>query len=678
MPHFTQNNILAATYEELVPRFYKSVISLSTVVGRDQKRGYGMRKLNNGGGGHVVLIEFDSLPSHIQDSLGDPRKGVHIMEPFFSVDKEAVSFFQNFKFSDDSSLNDEKIQLYITNASVCNAVLALKEARENEIRSKGKKPKRIWETLCSDTASFNKVLDDKYGVYHDMPDNYRRFKDKIEKYKELSYIGLIKGNHKNTNAKKVFNETIELLQNMFGTQSFKPNYKDIAKQYDGFLNGYVEVINNSTGELYNPKDFKKLSQGTIYNYLSMWESKIGTHAKRSGDRQVLMSKYKPYHSLDMPKYSGSIISIDDRNPPFEYASGQRVWFYNGVDIASQCITTWVYGKTKDGIILDFYRQMVRNYAEWGINIPHELECESSLNSSFKNTFLSEGNMFQCVRIEANNARGKYIERINEKLKYELEKKELGWLPRPFAKSEANQASSTQKKYYPYDNIVEKALTAIETFNNSPHPDQKDKTRFEYFIENQHPNIQPTNYRGIIPYLGFKTATSCSVGMVKLQGHEFLLGDNGKIAFGEKLINLMIIVEGSGIDVYWLDGNDGQILKAYAFNGDQYLCELIQKPTYNRATLEQTPADIENRELMSKYVATIDGFAKRKRNLLETVTVNDKTPLTLNNKFKIPQLHKNTICAEIPEVEIIEENEDEYENELIGFSTGFNSTFKDRY
>ena len=124
-----------------------------------------------------------------------------------------------------------------------------------------------------------------------------------------------------------------------------------------------------------------------------------------GNRQVLIGDTIPYHSLlHLPAYY-----IDDRQPPFEYAKGKRMWFYNGIDLGSEAFTTWVYGKTKEGIIMEFYRQMVRNYEEWGFKLPYELECESSLNSSFADTFLREGYMFEAVRIEANNARGKCIE-----------------------------------------------------------------------------------------------------------------------------------------------------------------------------------------------------------------------------------------------------------------------------
>ena len=64
-----------------------------------------------------------------------------------------------------------------------------------------------------------------------------------------------------------------------------------------------------------------------------------------------------------------------------------MWFYLGVDLGSEAIVTWVYGTSKEGIILDFYRQMVRNYAMWGLPLPAEIECESNLNADYRDGFL---------------------------------------------------------------------------------------------------------------------------------------------------------------------------------------------------------------------------------------------------------------------------------------------------
>ena len=673
MPDFF-NEKLVVTGTELVPAFYKSRNSLEVTVSRSEKRGYGLKRIQRGGGANkVLLIDFDSLPKNIQEAIGDPRSDKHILERYYTTDKDAVDFYTNFVFGDGSYIQDAYVEQYVTNASMLKALIALKIDREREIFSKGSVPKRIISTLLSDAMSFNTVLQKKWNVQHDLPESEKRFKETFNDFAKNGYIMLISKRHKNQNAKKMNDQIVQLLNNIFAGQKHKPTYAEVAGQYEGFLNGYVEVAKNNDGEMYDPKEFRKIGSGIIKNYLAKWENKIGNEAKRSGDRQKLKAKFTAYHDLDKPKYAGSIISIDDRQPPFEYAKGNRVWFYNGIDLGSECFTTWVYGKTKEGIIIDFYRQMVRNYAEWGLNLPAELECESSLNSSFKETFLKEGNMFENVRIEANNARGKRIEQYYRPLRYNIEKKEEGWIARPFALSESNQMGGEKVPLIPYNEIVEKGLRAIETWNNMPHSVDTSKTRWEYFLEKQHPNLKPTNYRAILPYLGHKTTSSCNAGIILLDNGKCLLGDHGEIYTGERLINLMKRVEGKTIDIYWLDGNDGKILKALIYIGDQYICEALPKPSYQKAKIEQTPDDLAKREVMSKYAATIEGYMTRKRNELEPVTVIDNRPMTLNNKFQIPGLKR--VVENNEPVEVIEEVE---ESELMGNETSFKTALKDRF
>jgi hypothetical protein len=465
---------------------------------------------------------------------------------------------------------------------------------------------------------------------------------------------------------------------MFAYQTDKPTATKVSRQYEGFLTDYVEVINNSTGEMYDPKEFPKLSQATIKNYLAKWTSKVGTHTIRSGNRQVWMSKFRPYHDMIQPKFSNSIISVDDRQPPFEYAKGKRMWFYNAIDLGSEAFTTWVYGQNKEGIIIDFYQQMVRNYTEWGFNLPAELEGEMSLNSSFLNTFLQEGNMFQFTHIEANNARGKRIEAYYRPLRYDLEKEREGWLARPFALSEPNQSGAKPQPFVPYDLLAEGCLKDIETWNNMEHSKIKGKTRWEVFTEMQNPDVKPTNWRAFLPYLGFKTETSCNVGQIALNNKKYLIGENGKLAYSNRLTNLMDQIEGKELDVYWLDGNDGEIMKAlvYLRGTDRCVCEAVAKPAHNKAQIERTPEDAANYTAMAKYVSSVDAYIKGQKNKVDRVTVIDNTPKTLNNKFRISGIRK-PISERMEPIEIMEEPEEE-DDFFKGIETSFNKDLYDTF
>jgi hypothetical protein len=601
-------------------------------------------KLRNPGPNSPSLIKFEDLPAEWRLKLirnfGEPEKRViqSNFEKYYTQDSDALAFYTTEELVDGKYLPDEAVLEYTTNASVLNTVEKVYKAHYNMRKSLKGKVNDVWAITTAECNRF------KEKVPHTLPENADRLRLKVAEYKKEGYKCLIHKSYGTTSgARKVTDETVDLLNAMFANKVTKPTATEIARTYDGFLAGYVEVINNETGECYSPSAFKKLSTATITNYLAKWTNKAATHAIRSGNRQTLMGKFRPYHTLVQPKFASSIISIDDRQPPFEYAPGKRVWFYCAVDLGSEAIVNWVYGKDKQGIILEFYRQLVRNYTDWGFNLPAELECESSLNSSYKDTFLREGSMFQFVRIEANNARGKRIEAYWKQLRYGLEKKREGWIARPFALSEPNQISPVQLPLVPFDTIVEGCLRDIETWNNTEHSKIKGKTRWEVFCDTQNPDVKPTNWRSFLPSLGYKTETSCRTGIIRLNNAEFLLGHNGLIAYSDNLIRLMDQVEGRDIDVYWLDDNEGKVMKGivYLRGDDRPICEAIAKPGYNRARIEQTPEDEANRLSMSKYVASVDGYINNKKRSIDRVTIIDNRPTTLNNKFQIAKPKSGT-------------------------------------
>ncbi|MDO4763865.1 MAG: hypothetical protein Q4A00_05735, partial [Flavobacteriaceae bacterium] len=458
-------------------------------------------------------------------------------------------------------------------------------------------------------------------------------------------------------------EMLSLLNDMFAGQSHKPTKTDVADKYNAFLDGEVELINDETGEIYDHTDrkkFKPLSESSIIAWLGKWENIIGTYARRSGNRQALMGQFIPHHSLDQVKEAGIMVSIDDRQPPFFYKKGERLWFYMGIDLGSEAWTTWVWGETKEGLILEFYRQMVRNYTEWGVNLPLELECESALNSRFKDTFLKNGAMFDRVRIEANNARGKKVERYFGKLRYEFEKDKEGWLGRPFARKESNQKGASEDVVLPKKEIIDNSLYDIEKWNNMEHRTHKGKSRWQVFLEMQSEKTKPTNWRAILPHLGFKTKTSCNAGIVRFRNKEYLLGLDNEICTGDDLIRLMKYVEGKSFEVFWLDDNDGETLKAMIYYDDMMLCELLPKPTYSRAYHEMDDTGKVNRQIMSAYENTINTFMKIRKNEIDRLTVIDRRSKVLNNHFKIRGL-ESFVPREEP-ARVIEIEEEITENQ----------------
>ncbi len=678
MPRLWTNNKVAVEKDELVPMFWRKEDSLRRELTRYKDLPYGLKRLQYGGNGRELLVDFDTLPREIQEALGDPRKVGHILELYYRVEPQTVEYYGNYKRPGLGYLTPREQEQYIVNATVMHGVVRLEQDRIIERRSKRGSLVGLAETLRTDVITFNETLKVRHNVAHNIPANERRFKEYLKAFKMEGLYSVIKDPEGTgrQNARKVFDREEQIVNALF-SDGYKPTATEVARSYEAFLSGYAQLHNEETGEVYDPKEFSKLSPSTIRNILAKWENKIGTHKKRSGNRQTYIARFLPHGQMDLPEKAGSLISIDDRQPPFWYEKGKRMWFYIGLDVASGCITTFVYGKTKEGIIVDFYRQMVRFHAEYNLGMPIELECESSLNSSFKDTILKEGNMFRYVRIEANNAQGKVIERRFRTMRYEHEKKAPGWIARPFAKSEANQAGPGGEVIIPYDELVAARLADIEDWNNSPHHVNKELSRWEYFLQCQHEDTNQINYKAILPHIGYATKTSCHRGFISLQGKLRAIAEDGKILTGAPLIEKMKVVEGKDLEVRWLDTMDGDVLKAYAYIDDRFVCEVMEMPRYNRARAEQTPECMAAMELQSRYKMTVIGFAQTSAKAIEKVGYTDLRPKP-ERKFRIPNLKRYEAREEPETVEVLGDMHQDDDEILYNHNNSTGSSWRDNF
>ena len=633
MPILYENKV-GVYVEELVPELM-TVRQIKYAIER-----LGTRALRRGGGiGKTAIYDFNSLPEEVKAAYrkryGNPENLVRksVFETYLKVDEGAVKYFTDYRLEDGRPLPNEVRNEYIANASVLSTTLEVLKNRVMMQRALGKIVKATKANLI------NYVIENRERLRTKLPESHDAFAKKLNAFKSKGYEELISGLWGNQNGRLVDEEMVKLLNALF-TQPNKPTATEVARLFESFKAGYTEVVNTDTGALYDPADFKPISKSTVLYYLTMWDNRVGTYLKRSGDKNRYEKAFHPHHWLERPKFSGSLISVDDRQPPFEYEARKRPWFYMGIDLHSECYIAWVYGKFESknaDFLMDFYRQLVRNCCAWGLGIPYELECEASLNKQLESTLLTPGTLFSSVRIHANAPNSKAIERYFGAMRYGFDKKREGFIARPFARSEANQSRGDytgKNKQVAYTNIINNSLEDVETWNNLPHSQYPDRTRWEVWLEDQHPALQPPNWRLLLPYLGHEIKTSCHNAEVHLQGKKWLLGDEQGICTGDKLIQLMRLTEGKLLTAYWLDDNEGNTLAAICYNTSNEFCShLYPKPQYQRATLEQTPDDLVKRELMTRYEQTIIGYGQRQKHHLEEVVVYEK-PRTLNNKFKI--------------------------------------------
>lgn len=679
---------LAVRLEELIPDWYPSYDALKVKMWRDRQRSngrYGIRRLQEGKGlGNEVLIDYDSLPLEIREALGDLRLSRHAMDQYFVWNADAFRFYTDFRYGNGQALSDKHRDLFTLNASVLMAVRDYKIAHTIELSKSNRKPQKIYLWMANQCQSFQKSLQANHKAQHSLPPSERQFREVYDQFfadvETYNYESLVDKRLCLQNALLLTTKVKALLDSMFAKSGrVKPNKAKVAQMYQDFLDGKTEVIVNETGEAFNPEDFAPISGRTISKWLSEYESKAATLVLRSADRQQYQGLMKPSREMLLPTYAGAVLSIDDRQPPFEYAAGSRLWLYNAVDVASEVITVTVFGKNKEGMIMEFYRQALRNYTEMGVRLPYQLEAEMSLNSMLKDTILRPGVMFDVVHLIPNNARTKYIERINKEFRYTMEKGYQGWKGRPFAKDESNQPMPydniyTESKYIPYEQLVQQSLQVIEDWNNMEHSKHKGVSRWDYFVANQHPDLKPTNWRGILPHIGYMTKSSCNVGAVRLQGASRWIAEDGEILLGDALVQKLKMIEGQDLTVYWIDGNDGEVMKALAYIGDTYCCDLLPIPKYHRAVIEQTPQCAANKLIQDKYVSTVGAYIRHRSRSLDGITIIENEDGRVNHNYKMSQLNihrPKPIMSEDEELpaQIIEVKEEEDWEENVQGGTG---------
>ncbi|CEN50130.1 hypothetical protein CCAN11_2090016 [Capnocytophaga canimorsus] len=131
------------------------------------------------------------------------------------------------------------------------------------------------------------------------------------------------------------------------------------------------------------------------------------------------------------------------------------------------------------------------------------------------------------------------------------------------------------------------------------------------------------------------------------------------------------IEGKEFDVFWLDDNEGNVLKAIVYQNGRYVCEVQEMPKFQRAKAEQTEQDLINKALQDAYTMTVIRFAERQSKAIESIGIVSVAPKP-KRLFQIKGLKRYEAENEENEVEILgdfdEINEDD-QHYMYNSSTG---------
>ncbi len=447
----------------------------------------------------------------------------------------------------------------------------------------------------------------------------------------------------NSNSVKVTADTEDLLNDIY-VLNHKPNYTEVHRIYSDFILGKHSIINAETGEVYDHTEYKAVGVSTVYGYVSAWENKSVTHKKRSSDKIGYNQAYRPYASLEVPQLAGSLISMDDRDLPFKTINNIRVKAYLAMDVASEAFIGYSFNATdKDmTLVMDCFRDMYKNLAAAGYNQPAEVEVEQHLMSTLKEGILNEGAVFPYVRFaQAANPQEKSIERAFRRMRYGLDKQIAGWIPRPFAKDEANQSRTEEdiKTAYTPDQVIQIATANIIEWNNQLHPNQKafkGLTRLQVWHQKQNELLLPIRWQQIAKYLGHQTFSSINRGEIRAFNGLYVLDTMKETAHLEN---------GQDLEIYGLEDQFGTITCIHIYKHGEFVLTANAKVRWQKARIEQTDADRQKIITQQKYTAAFDADVKERKSKLKKLAVikNDhvtealKAPAETMPEMPVPEL-----------------------------------------
>lgn len=599
-----------------------------------------MQVLRRGARNRPALVAWDSVPAKYQkaiiDKIGDPTE----VEPHnflikhIEHDKQLVKWFADYRYDGDKELATERATEYYYNTIVLRAVLKSVNSIRTKRRAAGGRTAGIWEAVSEAVNA----LKDRYN--HSLPPNPMSLRRKAEKFKKQGINSIIHKNYGNQNSRKVNEDLEHLLLSIYAMPN-KPYNSMTLDIYLEFLAGQIDVVDTRTGELFDRKDFYDdkgnpvlISEAAVWQYINKPDNQPILSAMRN-DFKAYNDVYRPHHNRHKPKYSLSLISMDDRDLPRPYKIGnkkQTVKAYYAYDVMSTIVVGRAYSQNKDkDLFIGVMRDMFRFLWKEGVGFPFEMEVEHHLVNRFKEDLMKAGVLFPFVRWAVpGNSQEKYSERFNGVKKMGFEKRYQTGIGRFYNKREADRLKDKKtwdetgmkrvETIYKYDDLIADDLWIIEKYNNSPHPDQKTfpgKTRLQVFRENINKELPVYDEALVARYVGNKTETS-------IRRSQYVQVQYGKYQIPGYEVLSKLHPNKLTVDAYWLEEKLG-IEQVYLYQDDTFICKADKIQRYNVARAEQTEKDKELIEAQRAFVKQHDDTVKAGKKKLARVEIIERNP-----------------------------------------------------
>lgn len=638
---------------------------------KKRRRRYNEFKIERyGGNGRNSLINYSSIPDRYKEKIinkiGDPRNAVKYRQfrKHLLHDAKAVSYYANYKLQNGRALPVERQKEYYTNAMFINALNVVSKDVKARRNAMGGSKKGIWQALSNIVNDLQK----EYG--HSLPANYLRLKDKVKKFNTHGYSALIHRNYGNQNSRKL-NELLERLILSIYIMNNKPYVSMVLDIYLEFLSGKIDIIDISTGEIFQMSDFYDenkgqyiiVSEATVWNCINDPKNRPIVDSKRN-DQHYFNNLHRPHHHRKLPEFSLSKISFDDRDlsRKMKDAKGKtaRVKAYYVYDVTSGALIGYAHSKKKDAdLFTSCLRNMFRFLHKNNLGIPMEAEVEHHLVNQYEDDMMKAGVLFPFVRFcNPGNSQEKRSEHFIRVKKYGYEKRYQDGIGR-YTLSEANRPKqdkewnadgmAVKEKYYDYEKLVADDIFTINAYNNDLHPNQNKypkMSRLDVLKMHLNPDLPKFKDELIARYIGEKTETSIRRNQyVRVQYEKYQLPN----------LNVLSRLKPNNykVEAYYIPEDNGNINKIHLYQSENFIgtCEKII--AYNEATAEQTDADRKAYTEQAKYVSQFDKMIKEGRKKLSKIKI-------IENDFTEPEeLTPKIVKETVSKDDFDFENEFEY-------------------
>jgi hypothetical protein len=606
-----------------------------------------------GGNGRRVLIEYESLPQNykiqVAQKYGDPYEYVRnqVFHDLVKPDNTARNFFANYRKYDGSSLPITVINKYSTSCSLLNVFKQLLSDKKMLRSNFALSVEQFWDRA----AAFVKT----FSADHSLPTSTRRLRAVYQAYLTAGYAAIISKKIGNTNSKKV-TETLERLILSIYT-SGKPYASDVCTALNQFFEGKLSVIDQATGELYDPAQFSlndtkmSLSKKTVWNYINIPHNRNVVDLFRVSAFEY-QNKVAPHNHRHAPSWAFSKISMDDLELPFLMENGKRVKSYQIFDVASGCVIGKAFGNDKNReLFLDAVRDMFALIVKSGWGVPAEIEVERNIASTFKQDLLKAGNVFPFVRFcKALNPQEKRAEHGIAGKKLSVQQKREGFQGRWYARREAIRPNIDKPATYTYDEIVANELFDINAWNNSLHPNQKKYpglSRWQVLCQNINPQLEPVALHSISRYIGRATQTS-------IKRNRYVTVQHNEYTIPQPQCLQQLDPGNYSVTAYYIPDESG-IPEIHIYQNDIFICTCQMSERYNEAMAERTAADDTIRLIQSKYTNKFMKQVKGMASLLSSIrTENPDAIHDIIASVPCPSAPSN-LSAEPPQVTSKEKN-----------------------